>query len=77
MVGGGGDLATKIAGSHSFRLLLLGLCQTECVQFSDIEHLKARIIEAVESDVLSHVWQELKYLLDVCRATNRTHIELS
>jgi hypothetical protein len=49
------------------------------VRINDIEHLNARITEAVHSvtpDVLCRVWQELEYRLDVCKATNRSHIEL-
>jgi hypothetical protein len=33
--------------------------------------LKARIIAAVKN-----VWQELEYLIDVCRVTRGAHIEL-
>jgi hypothetical protein len=49
------------------------------VRINNIEHLKARITEAVHSvtpDVLRRVWQELEYQLDVCKATNGSHIEL-
>jgi hypothetical protein len=45
----------------------------------DIQHLKERIREAaasVTADVLGRVWQEMEYRLDVCRATNRAHIQL-
>jgi hypothetical protein len=40
--------------------------------------LKARIIAAVkniEVPVLTRVWQELEYFIDVCRATRGAHIE--
>jgi len=36
--------------------------------------LKARIIAAVKN-MLTRVWQELEYCIDVCRVTRGTHIE--
>ncbi|GBM37372.1 hypothetical protein AVEN_48145-1 [Araneus ventricosus] len=48
-------------------------------RISDINHLKQRItviIHSVTPDVLTRVWEELDYRLDVCRATNGAHIEL-
>ena len=49
------------------------------VKINDLAHLKARITEAINSvtpDMLGRVWDELEYRLDVCRATNGSHIEL-
>jgi hypothetical protein len=46
---------------------------------NDIDQLKQRIRAAIASvtpDVLGHVWQEVEYRLDVCRATIRAHNEL-
>jgi hypothetical protein len=40
--------------------------------------LKARIIAAVkniDAPMLTHVWKELEYLIDVCRVTRGAHIE--
>ncbi|GBO07407.1 hypothetical protein AVEN_33835-1 [Araneus ventricosus] len=40
---------------------------------NDINHLKQRITDVIHSvtpDVLTRVWEELDYRLDVCRATN-------
>ncbi|GBN64556.1 hypothetical protein AVEN_202588-1 [Araneus ventricosus] len=48
-------------------------------RISDINHLKQRITDVINSatpDVLTRVWEELDYRLDVCRATNGAHIEL-
>ncbi|GBO36066.1 hypothetical protein AVEN_187629-1 [Araneus ventricosus] len=48
-------------------------------RINDINHLEQRItdvIHSVTADVLTRVWQELDYRLDVCRATNGAHIEL-
>ncbi|GBN17145.1 hypothetical protein AVEN_149678-1 [Araneus ventricosus] len=38
-------------------------------RINDINHLKQRITD-VTPDVLTRVWEELDYRLDVCRATN-------
>ncbi|GBN00241.1 hypothetical protein AVEN_201636-1 [Araneus ventricosus] len=48
-------------------------------RMNDINHLKQRITDVIHSvtpDVLTRVCEELDYLLDVCRATNGSHIEL-
>ncbi|GBO19945.1 hypothetical protein AVEN_158729-1 [Araneus ventricosus] len=48
-------------------------------RINDINHLKQRITDVIPSvtpDVLTRVWEELDYPLDVCRATNGAHIEL-
>jgi len=44
----------------------------------DLADLKARIIAAVkniDSPMLTRVWQELEYRIDVCRVTHGAHIE--
>ena len=44
----------------------------------DLAELKARIIAAVkniDAPMLTRVWQELEYRIDVCRVTNGAHIE--
>jgi hypothetical protein len=44
----------------------------------DIADLKARDIAAVENidaPMLTRVWQELEYRIDVCRVTRGAHIE--
>jgi hypothetical protein len=44
----------------------------------DLADLKARIIAAVKNiraPMLTRVWQELEYLIDVCRVTRGAHIE--
>ena len=49
------------------------------VRINDTDHLKERIrddIYSVTPDILARVWDELEYRLDVCRATNGSHIEL-
>ena len=44
----------------------------------DLADLKARIIAAVktiDAPMLTRVWQELEYRIDVCRVTRSAHIE--
>jgi hypothetical protein len=44
----------------------------------DLYDLKARIIAAVKNinaPMLTRVWQELEYRIDVCRVTRGSHIE--
>jgi len=44
----------------------------------DLADLKARIIAAaknVDALMLTHVWQELEYRIDVCRVTRGAHKE--
>jgi hypothetical protein len=44
----------------------------------DLQHRKDRIcaaIERVRPDMLSCVWNEAEYRLDICRATDGAHIE--
>ncbi|GBM05016.1 hypothetical protein AVEN_121289-1 [Araneus ventricosus] len=48
-------------------------------RINDINPLKQRItyvIHSVTPDVLTHVWEELDYRLDVFWATNGAHLEL-
>jgi len=45
----------------------------------DLADFRQRIIEAVElitPHMLINTWQELKYRLDICRATTGTHTEV-
>jgi hypothetical protein len=44
----------------------------------DLVDLKTRIIATVknvDTSILTRVWQELKYRIDVCRVTRGAHIE--
>lgn len=45
----------------------------------DINHLRERIVTAVGTvtpDMLVNTWREFEYRLDVCRATNGSHVEV-
>jgi hypothetical protein len=49
------------------------------VQINDLQHLKARIWEAVATatpNMLRVTWNEVEYRLDICRATKGAHIEI-
>ena len=53
--------------------------QGKCSSFADnLDALKQGIIAAVASideDMLSRVWQEIDYRMDICRVPNGSHIE--
>jgi len=66
------------------RVSLWLLCNMHFVQSTqrtlprDLADLKARIIVAVkniDAPMLTRVWQELEYRIDVCRVACGTHIE--
>ena len=47
-------------------------------KIQDISHLWERIVAAggtVTPDTLLNSWREVKYRLEVCRATNGSHVE--
>jgi hypothetical protein len=52
---------------------------TQRTRLRDLDDLKAEIIAAVKNTyvpMLTTVWQELEYHIDVCRVTRGAHIEL-
>ena len=74
-------MATTITRSHTFRFLSVGAYKELVyqVKIDDVAHLKSRITDAIDSvtpDMLGRVWQELEFRLDICRATNGSHIEM-
>jgi hypothetical protein len=49
------------------------------VKTNDLQHLKARIRDAVgmvTPNMLQATWDEVKYCLEICRATKGVHIEI-
>jgi hypothetical protein len=49
------------------------------MKIKDLQHLKARMRDAVAtltSNMLQATWNEIEYLLDICRATKGAHIEI-
>ena len=58
----------------------MGLREGPCIPLLPVylPDLRRRIVAAAESitsDMLTKVWEELDYRLDVCRVTNSAHIE--
>jgi hypothetical protein len=54
------------------------MCQERSSNVKGDPCLKARIIAAVkniDAPMLTGVWQELEYRIDVCRVTRGAHIE--
>jgi len=54
------------------------LQSTQRTRLQDLADLKARIIAAVkniDAPILTRVWQELEYRIDVRRVTSGVHIE--
>jgi len=78
----GGEVVLCVGISYE---LFCGYCATciSCKVFvpalpRDLADLKARIIAAVkniDAPILTRVWQELEYRIDVCRVTGGAHIE--
>ena len=53
---------------------------TQRTRLRDLADLKARIIAAVkhmDAPMLTRVWQELEYRIEVCRVARAAHIEIS
>jgi hypothetical protein len=51
---------------------------TQSTRLRDLANLKERIISAVkniDAPMLTRVWQELEYRIDVCRVIRGAHIE--
>jgi hypothetical protein len=49
------------------------------VKLQNVNELRDRIVRTAESltnEMLANTWREAKQRLDVCRATNGTHIEV-
>ena len=49
------------------------------IKVKDINDLQHRIIEAINTvtvDMLARTWQEIKYRLDIVRATDGAHVEV-
>ena len=43
---------------------------------ADLHHQIVEVIALVIPEILSHVWQEIEYCLDITRATKGAHIEI-
>ncbi|GBL80724.1 hypothetical protein AVEN_225362-1 [Araneus ventricosus] len=74
-------MANTIPGPNVIKTFTCGVVKQHVYSehINDINHLKQRITDVIHSvtpDVLTRVWEELGYRLDVCRTTNEAHIEL-
>ena len=59
----------------------MGLCKGNSLpnQVRDVSDLQQRIIEALDTvtvDMLARTWLEIKYRLDILRATDGAHAEV-
>jgi hypothetical protein len=64
----------------SFDIFSLGLCerQVHSQRVSMLDGLKSQITAATENfmkNMLQHVWQDVDYRCNVCRATDGAHCE--
>jgi len=75
---------SRFVGWNITRVSLWLLCNVHFVQstqtnrLEDLADLKPRNIAAVkniDAPMLTRVWQELEYRIDVCRVTRGAHIE--
>jgi len=75
---------SSFVGWNVTRVSLWLLCKVHFVESAqstlprDLADLKARIIAAVktiDAPMLTRVWRELEYRIDVCRVTRGAHIE--
>ena len=69
-------MATKEPRSHAVRRFSVGIFVPPLPR--DLDDMKERIRRAVanvDADMLHRVWDEFEFHLDVCRLTQRAHIE--
>ena len=50
--------------------------QTPVADLADLRRRIVEVIALVTPEMLSRVWQEIEYRLDITRATNGAHAEL-
>ena len=74
-------MATPVAGFNPVRLFLLGVCEGHCLCASTprlspgfLNRITAAVA-LVDRDMLTQVWNEMDYRIDVCRITKGGHIE--
>ena len=75
-------MTAKISRYHPFRFFLVGYVKGRVYRtpVRDVETLQSRIIidvfATVNEEMLESTWREIKYRLDVLRATNGAHVEV-
>ena len=74
-------MATPVPGFNPVRLFLPGVCEWHSVcastarQSPDFRNRNTAAVAVVDRDMLTRVWNEMDYRLDVCRITKGGHIE--
>jgi hypothetical protein len=74
-------LASRVTKLTPLDFFLLGYVKNIVYQdkINDLQHLKARIRDAVATvtpNMLQATWNEVEYRLDICRVTKEAHIEI-
>jgi hypothetical protein len=74
-------LASRSPDLTPFDFFLWGYVKNNIhqVKINDLEHLKARIGDAVATvtpSTLQATWNEVEYRVDICRAAKGAHIEI-
>jgi len=74
-------VATPVPGFNPVGLFLLGVCEGHCLCAStprlspDFRNRITAAVAPVNRDMLTRVWNEMDYRIDVCRITKGGHIE--
>jgi hypothetical protein len=75
------SLASQVSRFNPIGIFLWGYVKNifYLVKINDLQHLKARIRDAVATvtpNMLQATWNEVEYRLNICRATKGTHIKI-
>ena len=74
-------VATPVPGFNPVRLFIMGFCVGQCLCAStppNLRDLRNRITAAValnDREMLTLMWNEMDYRIDVCRITKGVQIE--
>ena len=74
-------MVTPVPGFNPLRLFFLGVCEGHCLCAStsrkspDFRNCITAAVALVDRDMLTHVWNEMDYRIDVCRITKRGQIQ--
>ena len=70
-----------VPGFNPVRIFLLGVCEGHCLcastprQSTDFRSCITSAVALVDRDMLTRVWNEIDYRIDVCSITKGGHIE--
>jgi len=74
-------VATPDPGFNTVRIFLVGVCEGHCLCASTPHQSPGfcngitAVVALVDRDMLTRVWKEMDYRVDVCRITKDAHIE--